>query len=149
FHPEFAYLPRKFKIAVNGARTDRAATFFHDIGLFFERDPQGEVVIRVIVGGGMGRTPIVGHVIRENLPWQHMITYVEAILRVYNRHGRRDNLYKSRIKILVKALGIEEFARQVEAEWEATQDSPSVIPQEELDRVAAHFTPHAYEALRD
>jgi len=147
FHPEFAYLPRKFKIALNGAVSDRAATFFHDIGLHFVRDAGGDVGIRVIVGGGMGRTPLIGQVIREFLPWQHMLTYVEAILRVYNRHGRRDNIYKARIKILVKALGIEEFARQVEAEWEATRDSPSVIPQEEYDRIAAHFTPPRYEQL--
>jgi sulfite reductase (NADPH) hemoprotein beta-component len=145
FHPEFAYLPRKFKIALNGAESDRAATFFHDIGLHFLRDANGEVGIRVIVGGGMGRTPLVGQVIRRFLPWQHMLTYVEAILRVYNRHGRRDNIYKARIKILVKALGIEEFTRQVEAEWEASRDSPSVIPQEEYDRVAAHFAPPRYE----
>ena len=144
FHPEFAYLPRKFKIALNGAASDRAATFFHDIGLHFHQDARGAVGIRVIVGGGMGRTPIVGHVIREFLPWQHMLTYVEAILRVYNRHGRRDNIYKARIKILVKALGVEEFTRQVEAEWDATRESPSVIPQEEYDRVAAHFAAPRY-----
>src|SRR5258705_6713906 len=137
FHPEFAYLPRKFKIALNGAASDRAATFFHDIGLHFVRDAQGGVVIRVIVGGGMGRTPIVGHVIRESLPWQHMLTYVEAILRVYNRYGRRDNIYKARIKILVKALGVEEFTRQVEEEWQANlaTSAPSVIAQEEYDRI--------------
>jgi sulfite reductase (NADPH) hemoprotein beta-component len=151
FHPEFAYLPRKFKIALNGARSDRAATFFHDIGLHFVKGPDGAVGIRVIVGGGMGRTPIVGQVIRKFLPWQHMLTYVEAILRVYNRHGRRDNIYKARIKILVKALGVEEFARQVEAEWEASlaQAAPSVIPQEEYDRIAAHFAPPAYEPAGD
>ena len=149
FHPEFAYLPRKFKIALNGAASDRAATFFHDIGLHFHHDARGAVGIRVIVGGGMGRTPIVGHVIREFLPWQHMLTYVEAILRVYNRHGRRDNIYKARIKILVKALGVEEFTRQVEAEWEATRESPSVIPQEEYDRVAAHFAAPRYEPPGD
>jgi len=151
FHPEFAYLPRKFKIAVNGAASDRAATFFHDIGLHFHRDARGEVGIRVIVGGGMGRTPIVGHVIREFLPWRHMLTYVEAILRVYNRHGRRDNAYKARIKILVKALGVEEFTRQVDAEWEANlaASEPAVIPQEEYERVAAHFRAPAYEELPD
>jgi sulfite reductase (NADPH) hemoprotein beta-component len=151
FHPEFAYLPRKFKIALNGAKSDRAATFFHDIGLNFVKDAAGAVGIRVIVGGGMGRTPIVGQVIRDFLPWQHMLTYVEAILRVYNRHGRRDNIYKARIKILVKALGIEEFARQVEAEWDAAaaHAAPSVIPQEEYDRVAAHFNPPRYEAIEE
>jgi sulfite reductase (NADPH) hemoprotein beta-component len=146
-HPEFAYLPRKFKIALTGAKADRAATFFHDIGLGLVRDAAGELGLRVIVGGGMGRTPMVGHVVREFLPWRHMLTYVEAILRVYNRHGRRDNSYKARIKILVKALGAEAFTRQVEAEWAATRHSPSVIPQEEYDRVAAHFAPPRHEEL--
>jgi sulfite reductase (NADPH) hemoprotein beta-component len=149
FHPEFAYLPRKFKIALNGSVEDRAAVLLHDIGLHVLRNDAGEIGLRVIVGGGMGRTPILGQVIREFLPWQHMLTYVEAILRVYNRHGRRDNSFKARIKILVKALGIEEFARQVEAEWEATRESPSVIPQEELDRIAAHFAAPAYEPPGD
>src|SRR5258705_5089797 len=114
FHPEFAYLPRKFKIAVNGAQADRAAVLLHDIGLHVIRNEVGEVGIRVIVGGGMGRTPIIGHVIREFLPWRHMLTYIEAILRLYNRYRRRDNIYKARIKILVKALGPEEFASQFE-----------------------------------
>ena len=150
FHPEFAYLPRKFKIAVNGAEQDRAATLLHDIGLHALRNAEGELGLRVIVGGGMGRTPIVGHVVREFLPWRHVLTYCEAILRVYNRHGRRDNLYKSRIKILVKALGIEEFARQVEAEWaEFAEGSPSIVTDEEYARVAAHFTAPAYEKLPD
>ncbi len=147
FHPEFAFLPRKFKIAVNGSVEDRAAVLLHDIGLHVVRNDAGEVGLRVMVGGGMGRTPIIGHVIRAFLPWQHMLTYCEAILRVYNLHGRRDNLYKARIKILVKALGIEEFARQVEAEWEATKDSPSVIPEGELERVAAHFADPPYKSL--
>jgi sulfite reductase (NADPH) hemoprotein beta-component len=147
FHPEFAYLPRKFKIALNGSVEDRAAVLLHDIGLHVIRNDAGELGLRVIVGGGMGRTPIIGHVIREFLPWQHMLTYIEAILRVYNRHGRRDNLFKARIKILVKALGIEEFARQVEADWDASKDSPSVLPDEELARVAAHFPQPAYENL--
>ena len=147
FHPEFAYLPRKFKIALNGSVADRAAVLLHDIGLHVIRDAAGEVGLRVIVGGGMGRTPIIGHAIREFLPWRHMLTYIEAILRVYNRYGRRDNIYKARIKILVKALGVEEFTRQVEAEWEATRDSPRVITDEEFARVAAHFQPHPYENL--
>src|SRR5687768_4648513 len=147
FHPEFAYLPRKFKIAVNGSVEDRAAVLLHDIGLHVVKDEAGKVGLRVIVGGGMGRTPIIGHVIREFLPWQHMLTYCEAILRVYNLHGRRDNLYKARIKILVKALGVEEFTRQVEAEWEASKDSPSVIPEGELARVSAFFQPPAYQSL--
>ncbi len=147
FHPEFAYLPRKFKIALNGAEADRAAVLLHDIGLHVIRDAAGEVGLRVIVGGGMGRTPIIGHVIREFLPWRHMLTYIEAILRVYNRHGRRDNIYKARIKILVKALGVEEFTRQVDAEWEASKDSLAVITDEEFARVAAHFEPQPYEKL--
>jgi sulfite reductase (NADPH) hemoprotein beta-component len=147
FHPEFAYLPRKFKIAVNGAESDRAAVLLHDIGLHAVKDAAGELGLRVIVGGGMGRTPIIGHVIREFLPWRHMLTYIEAILRVYNRHGRRDNLYKARIKILVKALGPAEFARQVEAEWESSKDSPAVLTDEEYARVDAHFTQPPYQTL--
>jgi sulfite reductase (NADPH) hemoprotein beta-component len=147
FHPEFNWLPRKFKIAVNGAREDRTALKLHDIGLQVVKNATGEVGLAVLVGGGMGRTPLIGHVIREFLPWRHMLTYVEAILRVYNRHGRRDNLWKARIKILVKALGPEEFARQVEAEWAEVRESPSIISDEELARVAAHFTPPAYETL--
>jgi sulfite reductase (NADPH) hemoprotein beta-component len=149
FHPEFNWLPRKFKIAVNGSVGDRAAVLLHDIGLHFVKNAAGEVGIRVIVGGGMGRTPIIGHVIRDFLPWRHMLTYVEAILRVYNRYGRRDNIYKARIKILVKALGVAEFTRQVEEEWAQNQDSPAVITDEELARVSAHFAPHPYQALPD
>lgn len=147
FHPEFNWLPRKFKIAISGAREDRAATAFHDIGLYLLRSPQGELGFRVLVGGGMGRTPIVGSVIREFLPWRHVLTYVESILRVYNLHGRRDNIYKARIKILVKALGIEEFARQVEAEFAVGADGVSTLTEAELDRVSAHFAPPAYEDL--
>jgi sulfite reductase (NADPH) hemoprotein beta-component len=147
FHPEFSWLPRKFKIALNGAETDRAAVLLHDIGLHVIRDAAGETGIRVIVGGGMGRTPIIGHVIREFLPWQQMLTYCEAILRVYNRYGRRDNIYKARIKILVKSLGVEEFTRQVEAEWETMKDSPAVITDAEFERVAAHFAAQPYETL--
>jgi len=149
FHPEFNWLPRKFKIALNGARNDRTAVLLHDIGLNLVEDAAGEVGLRVSVGGGMGRTPMIGHVIREFLPWRHMLTYVEAILRVYNRHGRRDNLWKARIKILVKSLGPAEFARQVEEEWSAVKDSPSVITDEELARVAAHFRSPPYQKLPD
>jgi len=145
FHPEFAFLPRKFKIAVNGATEDRAATAFHDIGLHLQSGEDGEVGFRVIVGGGMGRTPVVGPVIREFLPWRHVNTYVEAILRVYNRHGRRDNLYKARIKILVKALGTQEFARQVEEEWAQIRNSPDTLTDQELARVSAYFTPPDYD----
>ncbi len=139
FHPEFNWLPRKFKIALNGSETDRAAVLLHDIGLHVIRNEAGEVGLRVIVGGGMGRTPIIGHMVRDFLPWRHMLTYCEAILRVYNRYGRRDNIYKARIKILVKSLGVEEFTRQVDAEWEASKDSLATITDEEFARVAAHF----------
>ena len=111
FHPEFAYLPRKFKIAVSGAKQDRAAIQAHDIGLAIVQSTQGEVGFRVFVGGGLGRTPIVGSEIRDFVPWQHILTYVESILRIYNQFGRRDNKFKARIKILVKALGIDEFRR--------------------------------------
>ena len=148
-HPEFNWLPRKFKIAVNGASTDRTALLLHDVGLGLVRDAYGEVGVRISVGGGMGRTPMIGHVIREFLPWRHMLTYLEAILRVYNRYGRRDNLWKARIKILVKSLGPEEFGRQVEAEWEATRDSPSTITELELQRVCAFFAPPDYEKRAD
>ncbi len=147
FHPEFAYLPRKFKIAVNGAAEDRAVVLVHDIGLDLVKNEAGELGMRVIVGGGLGRTPILGSVIREFLPWQHMLTYCESILRVYNRYGRRDNAFKARIKILVKALGAEEFGRQVEEDWLHAKDGPGTLTQAELDRVAAHFAPPAYEKL--
>uniref|UniRef100_UPI0031D7A3EC nitrite/sulfite reductase n=1 Tax=Herbaspirillum sp. TaxID=1890675 RepID=UPI0031D7A3EC len=147
FHPEFAYLPRKFKIAISGAKEDRAATAVHDIGLHVVKNEAGEVGFRVLVGGGMGRTPILGSVIREFLPWQHAMSYLEAILRVYNQYGRRDNIYKARIKILVKAIGPEEFARQVEEEWAQIKDGPSTLTEEELQRVAQYFVPPAYETL--
>ena len=147
FHPEFAFLPRKFKIAISGAEQDRAATAVHDIGLHVVKNAEGEVGFRVLVGGGMGRTPIIGSVIREFLPWQHALTYLEAILRVYNQYGRRDNKYKARIKILVKALSAEEFARQVEAEWLDIKDGPATLTAEELQRIAQYFTPPPYETL--
>ena len=146
FHPEFAFLPRKFKIAISGTREDRAVTWFHDIGLHLQ-EQNGEVGFRVIVGGGLGRTPIRGQIIREFLPWQHILTYCEAILRVYNRQGRRDNAYKARIKILVQALGVEAFAQLVEEEWAHIKDGPATLTQAEFDRVAAHFTAPAYETL--
>jgi sulfite reductase (NADPH) hemoprotein beta-component len=149
FHPEFTWLPRKFKIAINGAREDRAAVAFHDIGLHLVRSPAGELGFRVLVGGGMGRTPVIGQVIRDFLPWQHYLTYIESILRIYNLHGRRDNINKARIKILVKTLGVEEFARQVEADFAYSVDGPSTVTQEELDRVVSYFTPPSYEPLVD
>ena len=149
FHPEFAYLPRKFKIAVNGATQDRAATAVHDIGLNAITDERGRVGFRVLVGGGMGRTPIIGSVIREFLPWRHMMTYIEAIMRVYNQYGRRDNIYKARIKILVKAIGIEEFARRVEQEWADLKDGPGTLSVAERNRVTTFFTGPAYLPLFD
>ncbi|MBC3880747.1 nitrite/sulfite reductase [Undibacterium sp. LX40W] len=147
FHPEFAYLPRKFKIAINGAKEDRAAIAVHDIGLSVVKNDAGEVGFKVMVGGGMGRTPILGSVIREFLPWQHVMTYLEAILRIYNQFGRRDNIYKARIKILVKALGIEEFARLVEEEWQDIKGGPGTLTEAELARVAAYFIDPEYKAL--
>ena len=149
FHPEFAFLPRKFKIAVNGAEADRAATFLHDIGLHARRGADGKVGFRIIAGGGMGRTPVIGHVIREFLPWQHLLTYVEAILRVYNRHGRRDNKYKARIKILVKERGPEKFREEVEAEWEQLRDGASTLTKAEVRRVESRFERPRYEPLAD
>jgi sulfite reductase (NADPH) hemoprotein beta-component len=145
FHPEFNWLPRKFKIAVSGAREDRAATAFHDIGLYLLRNAAGELGVRVLAGGGMGRTPVIGSVIRDWLPWQHLLTYVESILRVYNLHGRRDNIYKARIKILLKALGVEEFARQVEEDFARSVNGPSTLTPQELARVSAYFSAPAYE----
>ena len=147
FHPEYAFLPRKFKIAVNGAIEDRAATRVHDIGLHAVPAADGEIGFRVIVGGGLGRTPIVGTVIREFLPWQHLLTYLDAALRVYNRFGRRDNKYKARIKILVKDLGAAEYARLVEEEWAHLADGPGTLIREEVERIAGRFTRPAYETL--
>lgn len=147
FHPEFALLPRKFKIAVSGTRQDRAIVQAHDIGLEFYKDSQNKIAIKVWVGGGLGRTPILGTVIREHLEWQHILTYCEAIIRVYNLHGRRDNAFKARIKILVKALGIEEFRRQVDAEWAHLKDGPGTITETELARIAKYFEPMPYESL--
>jgi sulfite reductase (NADPH) hemoprotein beta-component len=147
FHPEFAYLPRKFKIAVSGSETDRAATLVHDIGLHAVRDADGEIGFRVLVGGGLGRTPIIGHVIREYLPREQILNYCDAILRVYNRFGRRDNKYKARIKILVKEMSLSRFAKQVESEWERIKDGPGVVPDAEIARLSAFFDAPAYESL--
>lgn len=147
FHPEFALLPRKFKIAVSGTKEDRAVVQMHDIGMEFYKDDNAKLAIKVWVGGGLGRTPILGTVIREHLEWQHALTYCEAIIRVYNMHGRRDNSYKARIKILVKALGIEAFKEQVEAEWAHLKDGPNTITEAEFDRVSQCFEPMPYETL--
>ncbi|PRY71030.1 nitrite/sulfite reductase [Halomonas ventosae] len=139
FHPEFAYLPRKFKIAVTGAVEDRAAIQVHDVGLRLWRDRDGEVRVKVLAGGGLGRTPMIGEVVREDLPWQHLLTYLEALVRVYNQFGRRDNKFKARIKILVKALGVDEFRRRVEEEWAHLKDGPQTLTQGAVEAVAAHF----------
>ncbi len=146
FHPEFSYLPRKFKIAVTGGAHDRAAAHVHDIGLNLLRNAQGEIGFRVLVGGGLGRTPIIGQVICEFLPQRDLLSYLEAILRVYNQHGRRDNIYKARIKILVKALGAAAFREQVEAEWAYIRDSGLVVDEAEIERVRRYFTPPHYAA---
>ena len=147
FHPEFALLPRKFKIAVSGSQQDRAIVQAHDIGVEFYYDDSKKIAAKIWVGGGLGRTPILGEVIREHIEWQHVLTYCEAIIRVYNLHGRRDNAFKARIKILVKALGIEEFRRQVEAEWVHLKDSPNTITEAEFERVSQFFTTMPYETL--
>src|SRR3954465_15716590 len=149
FHPEFSYLPRKFKIALNGAEADRAAVAVHDIGLHAVRDQNGEIGFRVLVGGGLGRTPIIGACIREFLPRRHLLTYLEAILRVYNRYGRRDNIHKARVKILVKERGADKFRDEVEAEWAHLKDGAATLIAEEIERVAARFTRPQYERLRD
>ncbi|WP_303807890.1 nitrite/sulfite reductase [Sandarakinorhabdus limnophila] len=145
-HPEFSFLPRKFKIAVTGSTIDRAAIKLHDIGLELVQNDAGEIGLKVLVGGGMGRTPMLGHVIREWLPVADYLSYMEAILRVYNRHGRRDNIYKARIKILVNDLGAAEFARQVEEEWALVKPLGLDPPPSELARIAAHFAPPVLDA---
>lgn len=146
-NPEFLFLPRKFKIAICSAKQDRAAIMMHDIGLYLYPGRDGQMLLRVIVGGGLGRTPILGLQIRDGLPWQHLLSYVEAVLRVYNRHGRRDNKYKARIKILVKALGIEAFAKEVEEEWQHLKDGPAQLTEDEYQRVASAFVPPSYRTL--
>ncbi|RZH10021.1 nitrite/sulfite reductase [Acinetobacter pittii] len=149
FHPEFAFLPRKFKIAVSALEEkDRAATAFHDIGVYIVRNEAGEIGYKIMAGGGLGRTPIIGSVIREFLPREDLIAYLEAVLRVYNLHGRRDNKYKARIKILVKALTPEVFAQKVEAEFEHTREALKIQP-EILKKLDEEFTPFAYQDLAD
>ncbi|HAV5966795.1 nitrite/sulfite reductase [Acinetobacter baumannii] len=149
FHPEFAFLPRKFKIAVSALEEkDRAATAFHDIGVYIVRNEAGEMGYKIMVGGGLGRTPIIGSVIREFLPREDLIAYLEAVLRVYNLHGRRDNKYKARIKILVKALTPEVFAQKVEAEFEHTRETLKIQP-EILKKLDEEFTPFDYQDLED
>ncbi len=154
FHPEFTYLPRKFKIAVTGAAEDRAAIQVHDVGLRLWRDEEGEVRVRVLAGGGLGRTPMIGEIVRDDLPWQHLLTYLEALVRVYNQFGRRDNKFKARIKILVKALGVEEFRRRVDAEWAHLKDGPQTLTREAVEAMQSHFVdperrPVSDEAVAD
>ncbi|QQK64256.1 nitrite/sulfite reductase [Cobetia sp. cqz5-12] len=158
-HPEFAYLPRKFKIAVTGASADRAAIQVHDIGIRLNRAGDGSVKATILAGGGLGRTPMVGDIVREDLDWQHLLTYLDAIVRVYNQWGRRDNKYKARIKILVKALGIEEFRRRVEEEWAHLKDGPETLTDSAVTKATSYFPEperrevsaeaiEAYETLR-
>ncbi|SMP77195.1 nitrite/sulfite reductase [Noviherbaspirillum suwonense] len=147
FNPEFAFLPRKFKIAISSSAEDRAAVRMHDIGVYLYRNDKGERVLRVFAGGGLGRTPILNSQVCEDLPWEHLLTYIEAILRVYNRYGRRDNKYKARIKILVKALGVEAFAAEVDKEWRHLQDGPATLTEQEYARVARYFAQDRYEVL--
>ena len=147
FHPEFAYLPRKFKIAVSGSPVDRAATMVHDIGIHAVRGAGGEVGFRILVGGGLGRTPIIGHVIREFLPRSEILNYLDAIMRVYNRFGRRDNKFKARIKILVKEMTLEVFRQHVEADWERIRGGPGMVPDEEIARLKSFFDAPSYERL--
>ena len=145
FHPEFSFLPRKFKIAVSGAENDRAAVQIHDIGIYLVRNEQGEIGCKMLVGGGLGRTPYIGVCIREFLEKQHLLSYLEAILRVYNQLGRRDNMHKARIKILVNAVGPEKFTEMVETEWRRIKDSVLLLDQTEIDRVKGFFTEPDYD----
>ncbi len=147
FHPEFSFLPRKFKIAVTGAADDRAATTFHDIGLRLHRNAAGERGFEVLVGGGQGRTPVIAKTVRGFLPKRDLLSYLEAILRVYNLLGRRDNIYKARIKILVDSTGVETFAGLVEREFDEIRDGALVLPPEEIERIRACFAPPAYDLL--
>jgi sulfite reductase (NADPH) hemoprotein beta-component len=146
-HPEFAFLPRKFKIAVNSAAEDRTVLLCHDVGIELKHGDQGVLLANVYAGGGMGRTPMLAELIKTDVPWQDLPSYLTALLRVYNRHGRRDNIYKARIKILVKALGVNEFAKQVEEEWAHTQITYAPWTESDWQRVAQHFTKPPYKRL--
>jgi len=148
-HPEFAFLPRKFKIAVTGAREDRAATRYHDIGLILHKNDEGETGFEVLVGGGQGRTPLIAKTIRKFLPKQYLLSYLEAVLRVYNLEGRRDNKYKARIKILVHETGIEALAEKVEREWSAIKDSYVDLPAPQVERIRSFFAPPEYHSVPD
>ncbi len=148
-HPEFSYLPRKFKIAVTGSPNDRAAVAVHDIGLRMHRNEAGEPGFEVLVGGGLGRTPYIGQTIRPWVAPEHLVSYVESILRIYNVYGRRDNIHKARIKIIVNQMGIEQFRSLVDEEWERIKDDPQLVPQDEIARIEAYFAPPKYERLED
>ena len=148
-HPEFSYLPRKFKIAVTAASTDRAALEIHDVGVRIKSGPDGALSFDILAGGGLGRTPILAKLIRTDLPQEQLLAYLESILRVYNRYGRRDNIHKARIKILVRALGVEEFTRQVEEDFEASRATAPRLTQQAVDRMQAFFVPPPYESLPD
>lgn len=147
FHPEYSFLPRKFKVAISAAQTDRAAVQWHDVGIYIRRNEAGELGFQVLAGGGMGRTPIIAKVVRDWLPERHFLSYMEAIMRVYNRYGRRDNIYKARIKILVHELGIEKFREEVEAEWQEVLKTFQDIDPREVERIAAYFAPPPFETL--
>ncbi len=148
-HPEFAFLPRKFKIAVCGSSQDRAAIHAHDIGIELLANASGEVGFRILAGGGLGRTPVIGSVVCDWLEKKHLLTYLEAILRVYNLNGRRDNKYKARIKILVKAMGVDAFREAVEQEWALVKDGPTTLTEAEMMRAKSFFTEPAYVAFDD
>lgn len=148
-HPELTFLPRKFKIAVTASPHDRAAVRVHDIGLAMQPGPNGEPVFDVIVGGGLGRTPMIGKTIRKAVPKSRLLSYLEAVMRVYNQFGRRDNIYKARIKILVHEIGVEEFTRRVEEEWQYIKDGNFDLPTEEIERISAYFAPPPFEHLND
>ena len=148
-HPEFTYLPRKFKIAITGAAEDRAASEVHDIGLHLRRGADGALGFAVLVGGGLGRAPVIGTLIREFLPLADLLGYLEAILRVYNRYGRRDNIHKARIKVLVKSLGPARFREEVETEWLACRGSAALLTAADVERMRGYFRPQPYEALPD
>ena len=148
FHPEFTYLPRKFKIAVIGTRSDRAATQLHDIGLHVVKNDAGDIGFEVIVGGGLGRTPVIGKVIRPFLPERHLLSYLDAILRIYNQYGRRDNKYKARIKILVESMGAEEFSRIVEEDWQKhNKDGALTLTAAQIEHAKTYFPPPAYQTF--
>ena len=149
FHPEFSFLPRKFKIAITASPHDRAAIKLHDIGIVIERGANGESEFAIYVGGGMGRTPMVAQLIRNQVPRQHLLSYLEAIMRVYNRYGRRDNIYKARIKILVHEIGLDKFREEVEAEWAKIKDGPTDLALAEYERIKGFFAPPAYESLTE